>query len=277
LDDGIHPANTTEAAVLDPKGAGWVWEMVPRRRRVLKDSCTMCLVKDVTSVRQLYSNYGSLSNAKLLMTYGFLGPFSKRDKVSLEKELFYEPMHFTVDLELSLFWKEFGHRFIVEVAKICDTEHLQDMQQLVNDEECSIDHRDFVWWSLAIGECGWIPFPLKVWSLLCLQDPHQLDQFLKSSFKEKVEKVGSLLSATFQKDDNISPMFVEWTRWMLPVIEKRITRYVLRPREVQIDYHDFKKTQENPFSKIDVLLSTQSANFRFLDEGAGHCGLSDAS
>jgi hypothetical protein len=255
LDDVIHFINRTEAAVLDPKGASWASKMIPRPRRVVKDSYNMALVKDITGVKQLYSSYGTLTNPKLLLTYGFLGPFSKRDKVSLQKELFYEPEHFTVSSGLSVFWKELGYRFIVEVAKISDPSHHQDLVQLVHDEECSIDQREFVWWSLAIRECGWIPFPLKVWGLLCLLDSDQLDQFLNSSFKEKVETVGGLVSATFQKDDNISTEFLEWTRLIVPALEKRISRYALRPEEVQNVYEGFKGDQSTPFGKIDVLFT----------------------
>jgi hypothetical protein len=254
---GSRPANTTEALFVDSTGRGWVTEKIEKRRRVFNDCCTMNLVKDITGIKQLYSSYGTLSNPKLLLTYGFLGPPSKRDKVSLEKELFHGPANFTVSLELRIFWKEFGYRFIIEVAKISDAEHRQDMEQLANDEECSIDHRDFVWWSLTIGECGWIPFPLKVWSLLCLQNPDQVDQFLKSSFQEKVEKVGGLLSATFQKNDNISPMFLEWTRLMVSALDKRISRYVYRPEEVEGVYNDFTGTQDTPFRRIDVLSSSR--------------------
>jgi hypothetical protein len=221
------PSDMAEIETIDPKGSGWIAIHAPQRRQPELDCCTMALVKDITTIKQLFSNYGRLDNPQLLMTYGFLDYACPYDKVSLHKEVFLDLAVGKTHTELCLFWSENGPRFIKEVAKKCTVREREEMESLFSKEHYPYDN-DFWSSSLAIGVAGCARFPLKVWGILCIMSPFRRYNFLKSTFEEQVEFMRYELMSMFDPTDNdVDLLVVEWIKWLLAAVEKRQKRLVI--------------------------------------------------
>lgn len=223
-------SDMAEIETIDPIGAGWVTihaAHATQRREPELDCCTMALVKDITTIKQLFNNYGHLSNPQLLMTYGFLDYNCPYDRVSLYREVFLDPALGEAHSELCLFWSVCGLNFLKEVAKNCTGREREEMESLFSEERYPYSNH-FPSWSLAIGEDGWVHFPLKVWGVLCTMSSFRRDHFLKSPPEDQVEFMRQELMNMFDPTDNtIDLLVVEWIKWLVAALEKRQERLAI--------------------------------------------------
>lgn len=184
----------------------------------------MTLVKDVTKVKQLFSNYGRFDNPQLLMTYGFLDYACSSDKVSLNKEVFLDLEAAKTHVELCLFWSEHGPQFLKEVSSECTRRESEEMSLLFSVHKSLYD-KDFSSWCLAIGEDGWVRFPLKVWGILCTMSGLERKTFLKAPFEGKVDFMRWALLSMFDPQDNFVDLaVVKWIKWLIAAMDKRRQR-----------------------------------------------------
>jgi hypothetical protein len=219
------------ASVLGPNGEGWTIQMIqhpPVHPPI--DTCDMVLTKDVTQIKQLFNNYGPLSNLELLSEYGFIDENSQNDYVSLRRELFDLPNFHQGKRE---YWKRSGFKLVMGIARASHSSHLDEMEILLHGGKCPMTGGSFVRWSLAIGKHGWVRFPLKIWIMIRLLSPTQWRDFDNASEQMQVGYFVSRFVAGVTRLDILemppaSVTYLEVERWndlLADALDKRLTRY----------------------------------------------------
>jgi hypothetical protein len=164
--------STEEIMSIDPMGSGWNIQTVPRRVPPnIPDTCDMVLTRNCTKVKQLFNNYGAFNNRTLLSTYGFIDPRCRTDYITLKSEIFDQSNEFfQICHERAEFWRTKGLEFIIQLADHSPG-HKLELETILEGEDCP-DY-SFIYWSLAVGENGWVRYPLKVWVILCCLTPDE--------------------------------------------------------------------------------------------------------
>lgn len=219
----VDITNTIEE--IDPQTGEWRDQVVPRIPIREHDTCDMVLTKSIIQVRQLFNNYGKLSNDKLLSVYGFLDVDSETDTVGLSRELFTSRTSQT-DIERREFWRDHGHTLLVEMLKHQPVDKLE-METLVEGISPPISGWEFILWSLTIIRGGFVRFPVKLWIGILLFTPVQWTQFKGMSMEGKVNSALDLTSI-FHKEvmtEEEVNRYDNWLQILGDAVRQRLARY----------------------------------------------------
>lgn len=231
-----EPIEEIEITGLDPKGAGWVSKRVIDRGPSHPDIIEMTLTRTITSVGQLFNNYGSFTNPILLLKYGFIDERCQTDCVCLRRELFDRATAvINVCPERCEWWKTKGFDFLDQLAEHSPL-HLREFEVLMDRNEISGQGEGFVDWTLTIGKHGWVRYPLKIWMLVCLLKPEDWRAFKESDMETQAKLFYpwlTMFEAPVIAHENLE-MCTKWYKVLEKALERRYARY-----DVEFEYSEW--------------------------------------
>lgn len=213
---------TRPVLAVDPTGRGWIDKVVDRDAPLPPDTCDMYLTKNISSVRQLFNNYGKFNNRQLLSVYGFIDPNCQTDTVCLRHELFdYDKSYIQIDPERREYWKTEGYDKVIELSKYWPDQEWE-MEILLERNDCPTTGDEFVNWSLTLGQHGWVRFPLKIWGILVLFSKDEWETF-KVNTVSILPKIKMFEVPRIPDDELI--FFEKWLTLLYHAVETRYAKY----------------------------------------------------
>lgn len=173
------------------------------------DTCDMVAVKDIIGPRQICSNYTQLSNSRLLSRYGFIDSGCQSDSVSLSAQLFDN-----IDPDRQEFWENKGFQ-LIEKLKTFNERNFQEMEGILQREACPPKGAPFAQWSTAVGLCGWVRFPLKVFTTILLLTAEEWEKFI--GYKKLTEKAVFMMPFMFffeVRGDLVDSDMKSYSNWL---------------------------------------------------------------
>jgi hypothetical protein len=217
----------SEILDLDPNGEGFKSRKSFRFQRREYDTCEMVLTRDINEVKQLYNCYGKFNNTDLLGVYGFIDTKCQIDTISFRYQLFDLCISAVNPYDRCEYWSYTGYKLLEEIAQH-SSQNQRELEIIHDRHECPEKGDDFVKWSLAIGQHGWITFPLKVWSLILLCSAEDWFKFKAMSLEEQCKFILPMIEM-FEGTDEIKPeqlnLYHSWLKLMACVLEHRHASY----------------------------------------------------
>jgi hypothetical protein len=189
----------------------------------------MVLVREVNCIRELFNNYGRMTNTEALGNYGLLNPHTMSDTVSLRNELFNLSSAISLDATRFTWWKERGFELVEAVARRNHKFELQ-LERLLNyARNRAKTGDDFVDWSLAVEDIGNIPIPLRIWGFMTLYSAEEFSNFVRLPLEEQSRAMYELVYL-FDRESPVvkkhqRSRYVRWLELMQTAICLRRARY----------------------------------------------------